>query len=78
MALKVSMSVQMRDPINGEIVSTTLTDINPIIFSGGTITEEQAYQAADTVARRICALSNNTFVDAIITTSESTTEHLAG
>lgn len=78
MALKVSMVVQMRDPSSGDVITCTVTDVNPAVFSGGDITTQAAYQAADTVGRRICALTNNTYIDSVITTSESATEKLIG
>lgn len=76
MATKASMVVQMRNPIDGEIVSCTLTDLNPALFpEDGTISQDN-YQKADTVGRRICALSSNTYIDTLITRTESVTEIL--
>lgn len=74
MATKASMVVQMRNPIDGELVSCTLTDLNPALFpDDGTVTTEN-YQKADAVGRRISALSTNTYIDTLITRTESVTE----
>lgn len=74
MATKASMVVQMMDGTTNEMTTCTLTDLNPALFpDDGTITTEN-YQKADAVGRRICALSTNTYIDTLITRTESVNE----
>lgn len=74
--MAVSMIVNMRNPVSGETETASLTYLNPELFPTSGEVSQETYQAADTVGRRICALTNNTYVDTIITRTESTTEIL--
>ena len=74
--MALTMTVITNSPVTNEQETITVTDINPELFpTSGTI-PMTSYQAADNVGRKLTALSQNTYVDTVITRSESVTEIL--
>lgn len=75
MADKVTVQILTTDALNGETVTTNLSNINPALGDGST----QSAEKVDTCARALVGLSNNTYLDALIITTNtySVTEQLA-
>lgn len=74
--MALTMTVVTQNPTNSELENINITDINPELFpTSGTI-PKTSYEAADNVGRKLTALSNNSYVDTVITRSESVTEIL--
>lgn len=78
MAASTNMTVVTRNPDTLEEENINVTYLNPELFPTSGTVPTTSYQKADLAARAFCNLSNNTYVDAIITRSESLTEILAG
>lgn len=74
MATKFTIQIVSRDPDTLEEVSTNIGYVNPALL------EESDKGAAkvDTCARALIGLSNNTYVDTYLVTTESVTEILVG
>lgn len=76
MAANTTMTVQMRSFVTGETVSASLTYLNPALFPQSGETPEAVYTAVDAVGRKISGLTQNSYIDTIISRTESVTEIL--
>ena len=76
MAASTNMVVITRNPNTLEQEDINVTYLNPELFPTSGAVPTTSYQKADAAARAFCNLSNNTYVDAVITRSESISEIL--
>lgn len=77
MASKVSISMAARNT-NNEMVTTNISNVNPRLFaSTDTAVLAAAYEFTDTAMRTLNNLTNNTYVDSVVTFSESVNEQIA-
>lgn len=77
MASKVSISMTARNT-NNETVTTNISNVNPRLFaSTDTAILAAAYEFVDTAMRTLNNLTNNTYVDSVVTFSESVNEQIA-
>lgn len=76
--MATTMTIQTTDNNTGDTQTISVTHLNPALFPESGTIPKSSYQAADTVARSIVRLSNNTYRDTIITRTESVNEILMG
>lgn len=72
MAARVSISIQSRNTATAEVDSYNIGYINPALLTEN----DRGAQKIDTCARALNSLSENTYVDTLLVTTESITEIL--
>lgn len=70
MAARVTIQIQSRDPLTGDIEATNIGYVNPALLEES----DRGAQKIDTCARALMSMSQNTYVDTLLVTTESVTE----
>ena len=76
--MAINMTVVTRNNSTLEEENINVTYLNPDLFPTSGTVPQSSYEKAEAAARAFCNLSRNTYVDAIITRSESLSEILDG
>lgn len=70
MAARVTIQIESRDPISGDTETTNIGYVNPALLEES----DRGAMKVDICARALISLSQNTYIDTLLVTTESVTE----